>query len=404
MYLDVNKFGKISVIAMIVMTFISDFLSSMMGFPESIRYVIYVLSYIITLCVVLSIVTYEAKGKIILHLPKWLIPIIIFQGYIVFTAFLHRDIYSAEYFFRQYMVGYSAFAGTILFLDADVIRKNIYKFLFALLVLHMLLSVVEYFKMHEADSVGGLFGTYFGYSNTCLHAYLLLCTIVFVSGYLTKKIKSGIFFAVILMAMLTAAVAELKIYYFELVLVFLVYMLLSKQFFKSLVLAILLGVILVLGYMVFLKIYPGFTNFFSKEGVQEYLDSGYAGKTFNVTRTNGYSFIYENMFFRSKLMCLFGHGFTSDEANMVTEYNVHYFTYSKLFYYGGIIGSLMYYMLPIHAFIKLMKRKMEDTVLISALTGAAIIIFSRYSSECSNAVGGVMYYTLLALGYSNKKK
>lgn len=390
-------------IAMIVMSFIADFLSSMLGFPEATRYIIYVLAYLTMASVLFRMVTFETAKRTIIHLPRWAIPIILFQGYIIFTAFVHRDIYAAEYFFRQYLVGYAAFAGTILFLDAEVIRKNIYKFIFSLLVLHTILSVIEYFKMGDADNVGGLFGTYFGYSNTCLHAFLLLCTIVFISGFLKNKIKIHMFFAVILLAMVTAAIAELKIYYFELVLAFFVYMLLSKQFFKSLVLAVVLGVILVVGYFVFIRIYPGFAVFFSKEGVQAYLDSGYAGKTFNVTRTNGYSFIYEYMFNKSKLMTIFGHGFISDETALVTEYNVHYFTYAKLFYYGGIVGTIIYYLLPLHAFLKIFKKDADHFAVISALTGAAIIIFSRYSSECSNAVGGLMYYILLSLGYLEKE-
>lgn len=396
---SVKSLGKITSLALLVFSLFGDYLYSVVGVPiAASRYMIYHVSFLLFLLIVAYQLLYT-KETVLVRIAHWQLPIIAFMIYVLSSSFLRTDIVSLQYYFRAFNIGYAMFCGSIFFFDINIITKKIYKYVFVLLTLHTLLSLYQSLFVARADNVGGIFGVIFGASNTCSHTFIELVTILFFCGYLYQEVKGIWFYMALIMCSVVAAVAEIKIYYFALVIYFIIYMILSKQHIRIILMLFALIFVGYIGLKVFIYYYPGFADFFSVEGVQAYLDAGYGGKTFAVTRTNGYSFIYENLFNKNVLKVIFGNGFAANQADLVNEYNVNFFMYSRLFYYGGIVGSVLYYILPVKAFLGLFKKDRNIVETISALTGLLMILFSFYSSEVGALETSAFYYFMLSLRF-----
>lgn len=136
------------------------------------------------------------------------------------------------------------FFAVIKYLDCDDMKK-IFNILEKVFVLNAILCFIEYFIMGcEQDFLGGIFGIAYG-GNVGLNILLCFFSALYALKYLNQKINIGSFIGVEVVCVLLATMAELKIYYIELVVIMIVAVLLVKP--NKNTVKIVLASILILG-------------------------------------------------------------------------------------------------------------------------------------------------------------
>lgn len=106
--------------------------------------------------------------------------------------------------------------------------KEIFKILEKIFIVNLILCCYEYFVMGcEQDFLGGIFGITYG-GNVGLNALLCFFSALYALRYLNKKVSIISFIAVEIISVLLATMAELKIYYIELIVIMILVVLLVK--------------------------------------------------------------------------------------------------------------------------------------------------------------------------------
>lgn len=143
-------------------------------------------------------------------------------------------------FYRYFIFFYAV----IKYLDYNDI-KIIFNILEKMFVLNIILCFVEYFFMGcEQDFLGGIFGITYG-GNVGLNILLCFFSALYALKYLNKKISIYSFIGVEIICILLATMAELKIYYIELIVIMVVAALLVKP--NRNTVKIILASVLILG-------------------------------------------------------------------------------------------------------------------------------------------------------------
>lgn len=106
--------------------------------------------------------------------------------------------------------------------------KKIFSMLEKIFILNLVLCCIEYFLMgYKQDFLGGIFGVTSG-GNVGLNILLCFFSALYSLKYLNKKVSILYFVIIEIISILLATMAELKIYYIELVLIMVIAVLLVK--------------------------------------------------------------------------------------------------------------------------------------------------------------------------------
>ena len=330
------------VIAQIVLCSVLGYLTVSLGFPSLLNYATDLLTAGSVLFALLKI---RREGLLV---QFGAVPVLLLGLFLVGSASAVLNgvspilyAWSLRTFFRVFAI---MFAGAVLLKKSDIaIVCNI---MFGVLAANVLLCSYQYFFEHlRSDYVSGLFGR-----NAALNVHLVIVSIL--ALFRIKNGQKRLLLAVctLVACCYIAAIAELKLYFVELIVVLALSLLAQKPSFKNLaIVAILLSL---MAYFVTMlgEMYPTFADFFSLESMLEYAESNYGGGE-TVSRLNAIGML-DASFMPNALCESIGLGlgsgqhtqfFSSPLYSMYGEiYNWSWFSHASIFLETGYVGLFLY--------------------------------------------------------------
>lgn len=339
------------------------------------------------------------KGFVILFFFYTLI------GYVLNMQSLLRYVWGLRNNFRFYIL----FLGCCFFWQKKDIDMYL-NYMDKIFWLNTVLCIVQYFLLGKRqDYLGGIFGVQRG-SNSYLNIFFVIIIIKCILFYLNKKESISNCIAQCGTALLIAALAELKFFYVEFIIILIVAILITDFTWKK-VLLIILGTIGAFGGIVILiNIYPEFADTFSINGMLQYATSekGYTGKG-DLNRLTAIATIC-NQFLDTSVQQLIGMGLGSCETASYGFLTSQFFTsYSYLNYtwlstafvflemgYVGLLFFFGFFVLIFGVARNQLKHEMENKVYcqITMITAICCAMIGIYNSSLRTEAGYMIYMVL----------
>lgn len=260
------------------------------------------------------------------------------------------------------------------------------------------------------DNVGGLWGTITGV-NLYTNIHLLVTNIIAIVLFTTKRTSFFFVLLIILCSFLQAAVAELKFFFIEFLLIILLNFIICKNKLRSFSL-ISIGIIcLSIGFIWLLYFYDNLQDFFNLSTMLSYSEESYAARGSGLDRTTALPLI-STLFLTSIDTFLFGIGLGNAEFTTLYTpyfvkyygfYNQHLFSHAMLFLETGLIGLILYcsffIMISIHSWIN--KNKIECCVSFILSTVVLVLISYNQSMRLDSAL---LVFPFLAFPFISSKR
>jgi len=247
--------------------------------------------------------------------------------------------------FRKTFRFYLFFFACAVLLTENGIEK-IMKMLLILQIPNLILSIYQYFVQNlNQDNLGGIFGIEKGanaYSNVFL---CLICTYMIIN-YLAKKVKLLPMVLTIGSALLIAVLAELKIFFIEVVVIVLCAILFSNPSARTIKTIVFSAIGFVAAIVLLGSIFPEHLAVLINFALlMQYTTGKIHG--YNISRLNAFSEINDLFFEDNVFRNLFGYGFGNCESGSsfyakYGDYHYSWFSHQLIFLETGYIGVLLY--------------------------------------------------------------
>ena len=241
------------------------------------------------------------------------------------------------------------FFAVIKYLDFNDV-KHIFNSLEKIFVLNILLCFVEFFVMGcEQDFLGGIFGITYG-GNVGLNILLCFFSALYALRYLNKKISVMSFGIMEVLCVLMATMAELKVYYIELIVIMLIASVLVKPNRNTAKMIIASVVILGVGMVALSIIFPKQLEILiNGDKLAKYAGGSYV--TGSLGRMTMFQQLEEIFFKDYPFVRLFGFGIGTFDATS-TSYWAKEYSYLRVGWFGnssillnlGYVGLVMMYL------------------------------------------------------------
>lgn len=291
---------------------------------------------------------------------------------------------------------YIFFLACALMLKKDDCRKILEVFK-KMLIVNAAVCTIQYFGFgYHRDFLGGLFGTDSG-CNGYMNVFMIIAITYAVVQYLRKEILLKEVTILVLSAVYISVLSELKVFFVELIMIFIIATLTTKFSYRKLSMVFLAIVALITIAWGVPKIYPEWNELFSAEGIIENLTSkkGYTGQG-DLNRLSAISSINESFAGMNSVRSWFGTGLGSWEYSDSFDFlmSENYLRYSHTHYawisYAWIYLELGYIgLIFIGAFFVLVgifSRKIKssenqdkiflDTAFIIAVLSIVLMVFN----------------------------
>lgn len=319
--------------------------------------------------------------------------------------------------FRNIFRYYAYFISCIALLDISDILEIIPKFK-KIYIINFFICLVELGLGYSGDNIGGIFGTQRG-CNGYLNFFMIVISAIYVTEYLEKKIGLMQTMIAIMSCFFLMAIAELKVYLFELPVIILIGMLNAKFSFRKIII-IMLGVCGIAVGISMLGHYfeSSGLDFFTSDAITKYMgDRGYTNSG-DLSRMNAVSQLYERFLNGNLLGTLFGIGLGNASYSAVFSFfnsrfyllnqALHYqwFTDAIIFIETGTVGLMLYELFFIRIFTysrKINKRiangysndisqQLRCVVQVAGITAILCIINSVYNSALNMDAGYMAFF------------
>ena len=387
---------------LIVMPFWLGTLREFLGLPSAIQYLLDAVW-----CLLLAYMFRSRhKGPLILRVCVWL--------FLIYTALVYLVQFQSPLYYlwgiRNNFRFYAAFFAFCLFLnqrDAD----DYFRLFDKLFWVDIAVSLVQFFLLEKkGDHLGGLFGVESGangYTNT-FFCIILTKSVIF---YLGKKEKMLACVAKFVAAIIIAALAELKFFFVEAVLIIILAVLFTDFSWRK-VLIICGGLVGILaGVMLLVKIFPNFTGFFSWEWMWKTAISnkGYTSSG-DINRLNAISQINE-YWLTGKWSRFFGMGLGNCDTAGFEIVNTPFFkaygdmhytwlSHAMMYLECGWIGLMFYFGFFVLVYFKALKIEKtcgigwKSYCRITRIVAVLCLIISVYNSSLRMEAGYMAYFVL----------
>lgn len=268
------------------------------------------------------------------------------------------------------------------------------------------------FGYAHQDNLAGMFGVTMG-NDGFSNILLVLYTVYILVEYLSKRVSLKYVVAVIAVALYQAAVAEMKIYFVELLIIIFCLTLFSKFTRKKVILSISILIGVVVGVNILGKIYPTFSKFLSIGGVMEIIgnEKGYTSSG-DINRLNGVGILLSYM---NTPQVFLGKGIGNAAASSVFyqryEFlHYHWFAYSYLFIELGIVGLITMLVGYCLEAIKNLRKSLSKSNNNKQITNWSLIAFICciitlvlliYNAKLFTITGAMLTALVLSLPYAN---
>lgn len=263
----------------------------------------------------------------------------------------------------------------------------------------------------ERDNLGGIFGVDLG-SNTYMNAYLCIMIAYVLVWYTYKKISVIKMTAVLLVSLAIAALAEMKFFFVEFVIIVVLNYLLSKFSFRKLftiigsIAVLSVGLYLLKMYFADQYIFVTDVDQFWKYAVGFNNDASYM----KIGRLSAFSYIdtqfFNNSVFYKVLGMGFGHVetskfplFNSSFAKMYSYTDYHNYVHTILYLETGYTGLILFVLFFVAIFIQCFKYKKklikyDNYVVLTMLMSILSILLLIYNITLRSDAGFIMYLML----------
>ncbi len=265
-----RKFNQpeLLIAVIILLPFCFGTLIGLLRLPNAIKYILDVAWIFLLMLIIGTLIKRKmAFSSSVFLVCLW--PICFFLYAVISYVFNYQAIVYFLWGFRNNFRFYVAFAAFVVFLRREDIKY--YLRLFDILFwLNSAVCLFQYFVLGKyQDYLGGLFGVELG-SNGNLNVFLVIAIIKTSVCYLNKRESFLSFLAKSGVSLIIAALSELKFFFIEFAVIFLLALLVARFSFRKL-LFIVVGIIAIpLGIQLLKNLFPEFTDFYS---IQAIIDS-----------------------------------------------------------------------------------------------------------------------------------
>lgn len=401
----------------ILLLLLVEFFINDIGLPTQLIVLIDIVALIMALYLV---VYFKINNFTYLTNLRLVIGVIMIIGLIALFSFIWNkcSIGFAISWFRLYIRPFVFFLITVICLD----EKRVYKILNLLnsfVWINVIVCSIQYFLFNiSGDRCNGLFGT----NNTNSWMNVLLC-IVFTYNivlYINKCTSFKGIVPICIGCIYISSLAEIKFFYFEIGIIIILAIMLSKPNRRTIELGVL-GILFLLIASQLIDFIWGATSsgFFSLEGIQEYLDFNSRGYGYasvgDIGRVGGIVQL-NNIFFKNEInligmgpgACCYGTPFYALYSNL------HYiwFGYTLIYLelgWCGVLAFILFFVLVVYALFK--KQKMEIDMMprqrsiyfFSIIMAILGVILLWYNTTIIN-YQGIFLFIAIAFGFVQEKK
>ena len=295
--------------------------------------------------------------------------------------------------------------------------KNTLDFFYKILFVNLIFSTLEYMMGYGLDSVTGLYSAGLNERGGSAALNVLMCVVCTYSviQYFNKKCSLPKMILPILASVYMSAIGEIKVFYFELVLIFALCTVFTKFSWKKFVGIFGGGALLVIGLSFYNRYYGDRGNFFTLDAALTY--AGTDGTTYGqaaLNRTTALPYMWEN-FLADPIKKLFGLGlgyadtvnFSAFSSGFGKEYSYlgyQYWLASLELTNIGLIGLLFLVLFFISVLFYCTKRKKVDKdngiyySLVQVIVCLSFIWFF-YNQGLIIDISAFMVYWILAIPY-----
>lgn len=390
----------------IVLPFLFGTLNDLMGMPWSIRYTIDIAWF--ALLLMMAVYRQYLSWRNEKNLIVWVVL------FLLYTALSYLPQYQSGLYylwavrnnFRFYVV---FFAFCIFLSKSDV--DGYFRLFDKVFWINVIVSVVQFaFFEKEGDYLGGIFGVEKGgngYTNI-FFCIILTKSVIF---YLNKKEKLSSCAWKFIAAMGVAAMAELKFFFVEALMIIALAVLFTDFSWRK-VLIIVGGIAGVLaGVALLVVIFPSFAGFFTREWLWENAisDSGYTSSG-DMNRLNAIA-VCNEMFLKNGWAQTFGLGMGNCETSSFAFLNTPFFerygdlhytwlSYAMMYLECGWIGLIFYFGFFALVYFKIPKieqgcdPEMKTYCQIARIMAILCAVISIYNSSLRTEVGYMAYFVM----------
>lgn len=384
------------------------------GLPTSIKY----LTDVVNIGIIF--LSYDAIRRNInkthLRIPMGII--MIYSGYLIFSSILgsfSSGIILGVWGLRNVLRFYIFFFSCMSVLNLNDIER-IFQLLKKIYIVNFIIILIQHFLWgYSMDFLGGIFGVAQG-CNGPLNIFIIVVIILVFVDYFNGKAKLGILLFYLVTAFYIAGLTELKVVYFEIVFIVVVFALIRKPSLKTVLVIVGMIIGMIVGLNVLEKLFPeAYLVVVNFNNLDKYLSASWFGHL-EVTRLTAFEVINEQFFKDSFIKYLFGYGLgacdwtsfaISDFASKYSMMNYKSFTFSMKYLETGFIGLILYGSVFVSLFVSaLFKRRVHklteiEQLLIVLLPNIMFMIW--YNESTTVEIAYMMYLILAALGIERKK-
>lgn len=314
--------------------------------------------------------------------------------------------------FRNIFRFYIFFFVCIYSLDKyDII--NIFELLEKVLIVNFVICAYEYFvEGTNYDFLGGSFGNGVAGGNGPLNMLMIVVSGYVLIQYVYKNKSLSEVIGIIVGCLAIAAVAELKFYFFEIIIAVFFVVGFVKHDMKMLATVSLLCCVGVVAIGFYTKLYPQNAGFLSIEFIEDYALRRTYGSATDINRLTAINIISERCFASMPKAIWFGlglgNGTTSQFYFLKSPFFLRYgdrlkytwFTHAYMFVEGGYIGLVLYVafyaVIAVKAFLLSKDNMVMQLGLFCTLFSAIMVIYNQTMQI--EAMGYTMF-ALLAIPY-----
>ena len=296
-----------------------------------------------------------------------------------------------------------------LFDKTDIYR--ILKLFVVLFWINVVVCTYQYFILGtDMDHTNGVFGTGSG-GNAMMIVMMYFITAVYLFGYSSNRVKLGQLLLMLAACCYLAAIAELKVYYVLLALLIALCTFLNSPTLKTFTVLAVALIAFFTGIRLLETYNPGFTGFFSFEGIVKSNYEGGYGSNEGLNRLSAVETL-DALFMGSTQKELFGRGFGAGQYTQFFESDLYsawgetlhwtWFTDAAIFLETGYVGLALYslqFLVIAFSSLHVPKFSLEDKWFLRVCTAVAIFCVMLIVYNCSLTVDPTCYFIGVLLSF-----
>ena len=321
--------------------------------------------------------------------------------------------------FRFFIV----FFATATFVNETMIKKFI-KLLYWMIIISIPVSTIQFFLGYEVDSVTAFFseGKHIVGGNAAFNMLMCLATSYYLVAYLCKKIPLYKLIVIVLSCVYMASIAEIKMYYFELIVILFLAMIYTKVSVQKIIGSFIGIVIIEIGFQLY-GVFFGGRNTLDLQNMLDY--AGVSGKSYGsmyrLNRFTAIPYVWDNILttIPTKLFGL-GAGYADNVTTpllssgfflSIKNEGFHLWTMSLELTNIGMLGLILLVSFFVSIYIYVLRKQKSDPnndfyYIITKITVVLVFITLFYNTSIIIETAAPFLYFTLAIPFSinNAKK